>query len=312
MNAPATPIEVLPRDLSAYREGNTGIPYVHRFESGRAGPHVLVNALTHGNEFCGMTAATHLLDTGVRPKVGTLTVSFANVEAYESFNTEDPFKSRLLVHNLNRIWSKAWLEGNEDSPELRRARELRPVVSAADHILDIHSTAQPVAPFWVYPGRESNAKAALAIGVPSIHLVMPTGMSTGTPLIEHGRHGDLGYGGVALVAECGQHFAKATSELAVEVAQRFLAHFGLIDAGPSWAPPEPQQRFELLGTALVKTPEAKFARPVVGMERFAKGELIATNGEEEIRAPCDDCTIFMPARMSIVGRELVYWTRPIA
>ena len=64
---PTSPFEVLPRDLSAYRQGNTGIDYVHRFESGRPGPHVLINALTHGNEFCGMVAATHLLDTGVRP-----------------------------------------------------------------------------------------------------------------------------------------------------------------------------------------------------------------------------------------------------
>jgi len=69
------PLEVLPRDLSAYRAGNTGIDYVHRFESGRPGPHVLVNALTHGNEICGMVAATDLLDRGVRPKIGTLTVS---------------------------------------------------------------------------------------------------------------------------------------------------------------------------------------------------------------------------------------------
>ena len=107
----ATPpaFELTPRDLSAYREGNIGIPYVHRFESGRPGPHVLVNALTHGNEFCGMSAATHLLDAGVRPKVGTLTVSFSNVEAYESFDPGDPFKSRLLVHNMNRIWSRQWI-----------------------------------------------------------------------------------------------------------------------------------------------------------------------------------------------------------
>ena len=52
---PAPPaFEVLPRDLSAYRQGNVGIDYVHRFDSGRPGPHVLINALTHGNEFCGM------------------------------------------------------------------------------------------------------------------------------------------------------------------------------------------------------------------------------------------------------------------
>lgn len=30
-------LEVVPRDLSAYRAGNTGIPYVHRFDSGRPG-----------------------------------------------------------------------------------------------------------------------------------------------------------------------------------------------------------------------------------------------------------------------------------
>ncbi|RYF68547.1 MAG: succinylglutamate desuccinylase, partial [Comamonadaceae bacterium] len=61
-------IEVVQGDLSAYREGNIGIDYVHRFESGLPGPHVLVNALTHGNEICGMVAAKHLLDTGVRPR----------------------------------------------------------------------------------------------------------------------------------------------------------------------------------------------------------------------------------------------------
>ena len=54
MNTPA--FEVLPRDLTPYRAGNTGIDYVHRFESGKPGPHVLINGITHGNEFCGMVA----------------------------------------------------------------------------------------------------------------------------------------------------------------------------------------------------------------------------------------------------------------
>jgi predicted deacylase len=303
--------ELLPRDLKPYRDGNTGVPYVHRFESGKPGPHVLVNALTHGNEFCGMVAATHLLDRSVRPKAGTLTVSFANVEAYESFDTNDPFKSRLLVHNLNRIWSTQWLDGSEDSPELRRAREMRPIVAAADHILDIHSTAQPVEPFWVYAGFERNAKAATAIGVPHIHLVMPQGMNTGTPLIQHGLHGNAEHHGVSLVAECGQHFRRASGELAVEVTMRFLAHFGLADADPSWPAPQPQRRYELLATPLIKSGNVKFARPVVGLETFQKGELIVTDGDEEVRAPVDGCTIFMPARVHVPGRELVYLTRRI-
>jgi len=311
MSAPEPVLEVLPRDLSAYRAGNTGIPYVHRFASGKPGPHLLVNALTHGNEFCGMAAATHLLDRGIRPALGTLTVSFANVAAYESFDAARPFESRQLVHNLNRVWSPEWLDGSADSPELRRARELRPVVAAADHILDLHSTSQPVLPFWVYAGFERNAAAATAIGRPDVHLVMPKGLGSGTPVIQHGRHGEAGGSGVALVAECGQHFLQATSDLAVAVTLDFLAHFGLLERERPAAAAPPPRRFELLQTLLVRTPQFRFVRPVLGFEEFAQDELIATDGPDEIRAPCDRCTIFMPTRAPVVGREAVYLTRPL-
>ena len=313
-----TALEVLPRDLSAYRAGNTGVPYVHRFDSGRPGPHVLVNALTHGNEICGMVAATHLLDAAVRPRIGTLTVSFAHVEAYEAFRADDPYANRQLVHNLNRIWSDEWLDGPERSPELRRARELRPVVAAADHILDIHSTTQPVQPFWVYPAFERNARAALAIGARTplaVHLVMPRGLGSGTPLIQHGRHGQPeGGAGVALVAECGGHFLQSSADTATHVALGFLAHFGLIDA-PEREPGAAAraQRFELLETCLVRTPDFRFARPLLGFETFTQGELIASDGTAgEIRASCDDCTVLMPTRAPIVGREAVYLARPLA
>jgi predicted deacylase len=309
MDDPTQNFEVLPRDLSAYRQGNVGIDYVHRFESGQPGPHLLINALTHGNELCGMTAATHLLDTGLRPRIGTLTISFANVAAYQSFDRSQPFESRQLVHNLNRIWSDAWLGGSEDSPELRRARELRPVVAAADHILDIHSTSQPVQPFWVYPQWARNGAAALAIGRPSVHLVMPQGLGSGTALVQHGRHGTPDFHGAAMVVECGQHFARASGELAIEVALDFIAHFGLIERATTAR--APQRRFELLKTWVIQHQDFHFARPVIGFETFAKGELIATDGAEEIRAPCDDCTILMPARRPIVGREGVYLSRPM-
>jgi predicted deacylase len=319
MHEPPT-IEVLPRDLTPYRAGNTGIPYVHRFESGRPGPHVLINALTHGNEICGMVAACDLLDRGVRPRVGTLTVSFANVAAYETFDREKPFDSRQITHNLNRIWSDAWLDGPEDSVELRRARELRPAVAAADHILDVHSTSQDVQPFWVYPRHERNARVAQALPRPSVHLVMPAGLGSGTPLVQHGRHGTAEAPGAAVVVECGGHFRQATADLAVAVTRHFLAHFGLIDASDTsdadaagTAPePAPHRRYELLKTHVVADERFAFTRPLKGFETFAQDELIATDGELEIRAPCDDCTVFMPTRRAIVGREGVYLTRPLA
>ena len=311
MRTDPVPIELLPRDLAAYRSGNTGIDWVHRFDSGRPGPHLLVNALTHGNEFCGMVAATHLLDQGIRPRIGTLTVSFANVEAYASFDAARPLDSRQLVHDMNRIWSRTWLDGEEDSPELRRARRLRPVVAAADHILDLHSTSQDVQPFWVYPGWARNGNAALAIGRPAVHLVMPQGFGTGTPLIQHGLHGTPGHHGVALVVECGQHFRQASGELAVEVTLDFLAHFGLVERDRSAPAPAPARRFELLQTWVVQDPGFRFTRPLVGFETFDEGELIATDGRRELRAPCHHCTVLMPARTPIVGREGVYLARPL-
>src|SRR4051794_4175723 len=309
MTVPESVFEVLPRDLSAYRAGNTGIDYVHRFESGKPGPHVMINGLTHGNEFCGMVAVCHLLDSGVRPKIGTLTLSLANVAAYETFDPLKPFDSRLITHNLNRIWSSAWLDGSEDSEELRRAREMRPAVAAADHILDIHSTSHDVVPFWVYPAFERNASVARALTRPDVHLVMPLGLGSGTPLIQHGSHAHADAPGAALVVECGGHFRQATADLAVNVAQDFLGHFGLIDRPPP--PAAAPRRFELLRAHVIQSESFAFVRPVMGFETFAKDELIATDGALEIRALCDDCTIFMPARRAIVGREGVYLTKPL-
>ncbi len=310
MSLPLPVLEVLPRDLSAYKAGNTGIAYVHRFDSGKPGPHVMVNALTHGNEFCGMTAVTHLLDSGIRPLIGTLTLSFANVAAYETFDPGKPFESRQITHNLNRIWSDAQLEGDETSVELARAREMRPAVAAADHILDLHSTSQDVVPFWVYPAYPRNAAVAMALPRPAVHLVMPAGLGSGTPLIQHGRHGTPEGTGAALVAECGQHFKRASSDLAIEVALDFIAHFGLIEREVQPAP-VPPRRFELLRTHVIRNADFHFTRPLIGFETFDTGELIAIDGALEIRAPCDRCTVFMPARVAIVGREGVYLTRPL-
>ncbi|MNK44527.1 Succinylglutamate desuccinylase / Aspartoacylase family protein [compost metagenome] len=308
--APDTaPLEVLPRDLSAYRQGNTGIDYVHRFASSKPGPHVLVNALTHGNEICGMVAATHLLDTGVRPKIGTLTVSFANVEAYEAFDIDRPYENRQLVHNLNRIWSPELLDGTGDSPELRRARELRPVLDAADYVLDIHSTRAPVQPFWVYPEFERNAGLAQAVGGPAVHLVMPVGAAPGTGVTAYGRHGEPGIDGGAVVVECGQHFAQSAADLATDVSLRFLAHLGLVDPVPRV--PVAARRFRLLEVHMVTSDDFAFVRPVLGFETFDQGELIAVQAGREIRSPCDGCTIFMPTRAPVIGREGVYLTVPV-
>jgi predicted deacylase len=344
---PEIAFEVLPRDLSAYRKGNTGIPYSFFFDSGVPGPRVAINALTHGNEFCGMVAVCALLDAGVRPERGSLSLSFANVAAYESFDRAAPFDSRQLVHNLNRIWSDAELASGERSPELDRAREMRPLFDKAHALLDIHSTTQAVAPFFVYSaGASSRASMALAdgIGFPPVQLVMPGGMQTGTPLIEYGPFSPAratsanaaetfapGAGG-SVVVECGQHFAKRAGIVATLVSLSFLRHTGVLSAAraaewsvrltgeelptlkptPAMAKP---QRYELVSTHVIRTPNLRWVRPLQGMEVFAKDEIIGYDGDFEVRSPCEGCTIFMPLaayRAAVPGREGAYFTRKLA
>ena len=84
------PIELAPPDIAPYRQGNTGVDYVHVLDSGRPGPNVMLQALTHGNEFCGAIALDYLFREKLRPMAGRLTLAFANVAAFARFDFGDP------------------------------------------------------------------------------------------------------------------------------------------------------------------------------------------------------------------------------
>src|SRR5687767_10517666 len=136
-------IELAAPDIEPHRASDTGTDYVHTFDSGKPGPHVMVNALTHGNEICGAIVVDRLLREQLRPTRGALTLSFANIDAFRRFETANPYASRFVDEDFNRVWTPATLDGKGDSVELRRARQLRPFVDRADLLLDIHSMLEP-------------------------------------------------------------------------------------------------------------------------------------------------------------------------
>ncbi|MGS0755583.1 hypothetical protein ACVBEH_13395 [Roseateles sp. GG27B] len=143
-------IKLTPPDLTAYQSSASGVDYVHLMDSGRPGPTVMVQALTHGNELCGALALDWLFRQGpVQPLVGRLILSFANVQAYQRFDAADPSDSRYVDEDLNRVWADAVLFGPGDSTELRRARQLQPFVDSADFLLDIHSMQDACRPLMV-------------------------------------------------------------------------------------------------------------------------------------------------------------------
>ena len=311
--------EAAPRDISAYRRGNTGTDYVHRIDSGLPGPAVAIAGLTHGNEICGMTAVTWLLDHGVRPRCGTLTLWLANVAAYERLRADElanQTKHRFVDRDLNRAWGDDVLRDDHSSIEANRARALLPFVEAQKSLLDIHSTTFCETPFFVYRDLPRARALADAIGMPTVQVLMRGGQHSGLTMGERGKFGDPAAIERCITVECGTHLSHAAGILAVQVALRFLDRVGVLDpelAARHIAPivQEPVRRYLIDRVFRPTTDTARFARPFAAFEELARGEPIVVDGAEVFAAPFDRCTILMPSPVITMGRDMVTLARPI-
>jgi len=318
MPDPATyPIEIKPVDIEPYRTGNTGVPYATTIGSGAPGLHVMVNALTHGNELCGAVALDTLIRQGIKPKKGKLTLSFANVAAYQRFDPAKPTASRFVDEDFNRVWSEDVLDGKRHSVELDRAREMRPLVDTVDVLLDIHSM-QHKTPALMLCGPTAKGRAlALAVGIP-IHVVADDGHKAGKRLRDYSGFGDPASDKNALLVECGQHWEKASEEIALETTIRFLFELGVIDASfalprlPNGPPPR-QTIIEVTEAVTVANEDFAFNQDFVGMEVIEKaGTEIAQDGGVAVKTPYDRCVLIMPSRRLKPGQTAVRFGRFVA
>jgi predicted deacylase len=309
------PIELSPPDIARWRDGNTGVAHVWRFDAGVPGPAVMVQALTHGNELCGAIALDWLLAEGLRPARGTLTLAFANVEAYARFDPADPDRSRYVDEDYNRVWADDVLLGSRDSVELRRARALRPFVDAADYLLDLHSMHEPCRPIMVCGatgrGGEKSAAFARRLGVPG-DLLIDTGHPAGLRMIERGPFGDPDDPRTALLIECGQHWERPAADVAIDTMLRFLAATGSLDTGVvaprlRVAPPASQRIIRVTEPVVARSLDFRFVAPFSGLEVIARrGDPIAVDGDTVIRAPYDDTVLVMPSMAQLrVGTTMV-------
>ncbi len=308
---PLGPDDLWPPDLSPYAQGNTGIPFVHRFDSAVPGPHVVVNALMHGNEMCGAVAVAAMLSAGIRPMRGSLSFSFANVEAFAQFDPNFPILSRYLDEDMNRLWSPDLLaDGNASSAERRRAAALWPHFATADLLLDLHSMQHDRIPLML-AGRSTRAAAlALAVGFPSI-IVTDAGHAGGLRLIDHPRFTDGTEGPTALLAECGRHEDRASATVALETTARFLAATGVVapHALAPWlpsAPPSAPRLVAITQTVTVAAEPFRFLKDYQGMDVIpTAGTAFAEEAGRLVLTPHDDCVMIMPARVPMRGQTAV-------
>jgi predicted deacylase len=308
-----TPIETVFPDISRWETSNTSYPYVWTFSSAIPGPHVCVTALVHGNEVCGAIAGDWLLGTlaaGLRPTHGTLSVAFANVAAYQSFDANAPFASRCVDEDFNRLWDEATLDGPRDSRELRRARALRPFYDTVDHLLDLHSMSEPAPAIALAGDTAKGLTLAHGLGAPE-HILVDAGHAAGKRLRDYAGFGDPLSAKSALLVECGQHWERAVGDVAKQVMLRFLRHFAMldlryIDKHLDATLPAPQRVVDISTVVTCAHASFRWTRPLRGLEVVADaGTLIAFDGDHEVRTLHANCVMVMPVPQPKVGHTAV-------
>jgi predicted deacylase len=308
------PVDLVAPDISAYRAGNTGIEFVTTLDSGVPGPHVMINAVTHGNELCGAIALDHLYRHGIQPTRGTLTLAFVNHAAFHKFDPASPRLSRFVDQDINRVWAEDILDGPENSSELRRARELRPIYDTVDHLLDIHSMGTLSPPLMLCNGLDKEIALATAIAVPE-HIVCGSGHVVGKRLIEYTPFHDTANHKTGLLVECGQHWARKTAVTALDTALYFLRALDVIKtdffaAHVHDADPPAQRLLEVTGAVVAKTADFRFVTDFCGLESFASaGTVIGYDGDVDVVTPHDDCILVMPNPHAGTGMRVVRFAR---
>jgi predicted deacylase len=290
------PIEFAFPELRKWEQG--AAPYIHVRESGKAGPAVMVTALTHGNEVSGAVVVDALLGVGLKPRNGTLIFSFNNIEAYHSFDATRPFKSRMVDEDFNRTWGR--LDQPANTVETRRAQVVRPFVERADFLLDLHSMHDDGVPLMLAGPLEKGVALAKRVGTP-VDIVSDQGHAAGVRMRDYGGFGDPGSPKNALLIETGQHWRASSVAVARDVTARFLAETGIVAPGDlpgGWKQPSPPGQRVVRVTHAVATKRGNFqpVRKFDGQEVIAKaGTVLGHDDGEPVTTPYDDCVLVMPS-----------------
>lgn len=297
MNDPT--FELPAPDLGRWREGNTGVEGVWSFDAQAAGPSLLVTALIHGNELCGAWALLNILQSGLRPRQGTLTLAFCNLCAFDRFDLAEPYASRFVDEDLNRVWGPA-LAQRRQTQEQQRALALLPFVERADRLLDLHSMSQDGPPLMLSGVQPRNLAFARALGTPA-HVIVDAGHSEGRRMRDHGRFDAADSPTLSLLLECGRHGELVSRDVALDLSARFIAAGGCVAQGDmpaAWLRPAPpvQRAFAVTDAIVAKNTNVRFAEDWRTGQTIAEaGTVLGWNDEIALTTPYDDCTLVMPS-----------------
>ena len=275
-------------------------PYVHERQGSTSGPDVLVTALVHSKEYSGAIVVGELLANGWQPACGRVTFAFCNVAAFDRFDSLVPDASRYIDEDFNRVWNAARLDSSAPSSEMTRARQLRPFVARATHLLDLHSMHEPSTPLWVTGTLQRNIDFAQALQSPC-QVVIDSGHQDGVRMRDHGEFSNPDGQRIALLLEAGQHWQASSVGVVKNALIRFLAQAGSIaktDVPEGWLLPDSTPPTPVLVTDRIVAQSMSFAftQAFTGGEVIANaGTVIAVDAGHAVVTPYDNCVLVMPS-----------------
>jgi predicted deacylase len=315
-----TVFSLTPPDLGPWRAGNTGVEGVWHFDADAPGRRVMLTALVHGNELCGAWALKELLDAGIRPEHGSLTLAFCNLDAFDRFDADDSDASRFVDEDMNRQWVSARL-AQAHTRERQRAVALAPFVQRADWLLDLHSMHEPGPPLSLVGTHARNLALARQMRAPA-HVVVDAGHSDGVRMRDYDRFGlpDEDQPDTrSLLIECGYHGDRASLDVARDQCARFLVLAGTLPEAcaqrsmPGWKMPDthPQWALHVTGAVVARSERFFFTQRFQGLELIPQaGTVIGNNDGEPVTTPHDDCVLVMPStRQARRGVTVVRFAR---
>jgi predicted deacylase len=305
-------VAVTAPDIAPWIAGNTGVPGFTTLNSGRAGPHLVLVSLMHGNELAGAIALDRLLRGGLEPLCGRLTFGFANLAAFARFDRADPVASRYVDEDLNRVWDATWLGGSRRSLELDRAREMRPLIETADVLFDLHSMLWPSDPLILSGSTPKGRTLAQSIGAPGL-VIADAGHSNGQRLIDYAIFTEPGHGPTANLVEAGQHWEWETVETTIRAIAGMLRHLGMVAPDDARLPAPmkaPRVFAEVTTVVTARTTGFAFVQPYRGGQIIRRRDtLLAVDGATDIRTPYDNCLLVMPSLRPSRGHTAVRLAR---
>lgn len=270
----------------------------YHFESGEAGPRLLILGGIHGNETCGQVALNTLkaeLEGGrVKLLKGSLTlVPHANPWACAA-------DVRYVEKNLNRVIGH---HKNPEAYEERIAPQIATLIDQCDAMVDLHSVSSGCPEPFVFNDYPNTGNDGLSRVLGGHYIVGGWAEMFDDPT--HEDQTTQAYaqrvGKVGTLIECGNHTEPAAAKVALRAATNAMKYFGLMSG--DIITPQLKDDVKITGVH-VKSREGQLSDPsFYHMQPITKGQHIATyeNGEK-LHAPADGY-LLLPFHAAKVGDE---------